>query len=71
MQEYTLQVQVQPGLEFLPFTFEVILPKNSTLVNPEGGWQFAGGTTWTWSGSLDQDTEFSLTIQTDNTDLSK
>ncbi len=63
--EYTLRVQVQPGLEGLPFKLEIMLPNNSGIVDPGEGWTQSSEQTWTWQGVLDKITDIKLTIQTD------
>ncbi len=62
LQEYSLRVQVQPGLEGLPFLIEVKLPQGFTLVEPGDGWQSITDSGWIWAGVLEQLTTFSLTI---------
>ena len=63
-QEYTIRIQVQPGLEGLPFQLEIILPNNCSPLNPGDGWQSLTAQTWIWHGVLNQSTELSLSIQT-------
>ncbi len=64
IKEYDLHVQVQPGLEGLPFELEVTLPTNATLLDPAEGWKPSGSTTWKWSGVLDKSTHLNLQFQT-------
>jgi hypothetical protein len=63
LQEYMLRVQVQPGLEGLPFQLEIKLPSNASPLNPGEGWMPLTSQTWTWQGILDKTTELSLVIQ--------
>lgn len=62
MQEYVLRVQVQPGLEGMPFQLEINLPQNADLANPDEGWKSKGATTWVWQGILYKTTVLHLTI---------
>ncbi len=64
IQEYVLQVQVQPGLEGLPFQLEVKLPENASATNTGAGWTQLNNKTWAWQGIVDQSTELKLAIQT-------
>ena len=64
LQEYSLRVQVQPGLEGLPFQLEITLPKNANLVNPGEGWKQSSAQIWSWQGLLVQTTELKIAIQT-------
>jgi hypothetical protein len=64
LQEYNLQVQVQPGLEGLPFRLEISLPNNASPMNPGEGWKPLNPRTWVWQGILDRSTELSLSFQT-------
>ena len=64
LQEYALRVQVQPGLEGLPFRLEIILPSKASPLNPGEGWKPLTAQTWAWQGLLDKSTELSLSIQT-------
>jgi len=61
--EYSLRIQVQPGLEGLPFQLELILPEDGTALNPSEGWKLKDTKTWTWQGALNKSTELSLSIQ--------
>jgi hypothetical protein len=63
LQEYVLRVQVQPGLEGLPFQLEIKLPNNSTTLNPGEGWKPLTDQTWIWQGILDKSIELSLIFQ--------
>ena len=64
LNEYTLRVQVQPGLEGLPFQMVIKLPNNSSLVDSGEGWIYSSDQTWTWQGVLNKTTDFKLAIQT-------
>ena len=64
LQEYALQVQVQPGLEGLPFQLEITLPSSAKVLNPGDGWKPLTAQTWVWQGLLDKSIELSLSIQT-------
>ena len=63
--EYSLSIQVQPGLDGLPFRLEIKLPNNTSPLNPGEGWQSLGAHSWVWQGSLDKSTELSLSIQSE------
>jgi len=63
VEEYTLRIQVQPGLDGLPFKLEIKLPDNGSLLNPGEGWRPVDAKTWAWEGVLDKSTELSLSIQ--------
>jgi len=63
LQEYRLRVQVQPGLEVLPFQLEIKLPGNASPMNPGEGWQPIDAQSWVWQGVLDKTIELSLFIQ--------
>jgi hypothetical protein len=63
LQEYTIRVQVQPGLSGLPFQLEIKLPNNASLTNPGDGWELLTAQTWSWQGLLDKSTELNLLIQ--------
>jgi len=62
-EEYTLRVQVQPGLAGLPFQLEIRLPENASSLNPGEGWKPLTAQTWGWQGILEKSTGLSLTIQ--------
>ena len=62
-QEYALLVQVQPGLEGLPFQLEIELPNYASLIDPGAGWKTLSTQTWVWQGVLNKSTEFNLTMQ--------
>ncbi len=64
--KYSVKVQVQPGLEGLPFHFEIKLPSNTSPLNPGEGWQSLDASTWTWQGMLDKTVELSLLLQTNS-----
>ena len=63
LQEYTLQIQVQPGLDGLPFQLEIKFPDNGSPLNPGVGWNYLDAKTWAWQGVLDKSTKLSLSIQ--------
>jgi hypothetical protein len=65
LQEYTIRVQKQPGLEGLLFQLEITLPTNASPLNPGEGWEPISALTWIWQGTLDKSIELNLTIQTD------
>jgi hypothetical protein len=65
LQIYSLIVQVQPGLEGLPFQIEIKLPSNTSLLNADEGWQSLSTQTWTWQGLLNKTTELNLSLKTD------
>lgn len=50
--EYSLLVQIQPGLGALPTQLELKLPVNSDLQNPGEDWVLADQNTWFWQGVL-------------------
>ena len=64
LKEYTLRVQVQPGLEGLPFQIVMKLPDNSSLVDSGEGWKHSSDLIWTWQGVLNKNTDFKLAIKT-------
>jgi hypothetical protein len=66
LQEYAIRIQVQPGLEGLPFQLEIKLPSNSSPLNLGEGWQPLDAHSWGWQGLLDKTIELSLLIQTDS-----
>jgi hypothetical protein len=63
LQEYILRVQVQPGLEGLPFQLEITLPSNAIPMDPGDGWKPLTAHTWSWQGFLDRSIELDLIIQ--------
>ncbi len=63
LQEYSLRVQVQPGLEGLPFRLEIILPSNASLLNPGEDWKPLSTQKWAWQGILDRSIYLSLSFQ--------
>src|SRR4030067_422467 len=62
IEEYILRVQVQPGLEGLPFRLEIILPFQASPVSLSEGWKPETAQSWTWQGNLYQSTELSLSF---------
>jgi hypothetical protein len=62
---YAILVQVQPGLEGLPFQLEIKLPNNASPLNLDEGWQPLDAQSWFWKGLLDKTTELSLLLQND------
>jgi hypothetical protein len=64
LQEYSLKIKMQPGLEGLPFRLEIKLPINARPLNPGDGWQLLDTHSWVWQGVLDKTIELSLLIQT-------
>jgi hypothetical protein len=64
LQEYALRIQVQPGLEGLPFLLEVKLPTNASSLNPGEGWKPVNAQTWAWGGALDKSIKLNVSIQT-------
>jgi hypothetical protein len=63
LNNYALRVQVQPGLEGLPFRLEIKLPDNINPINPDDGWQSFEDQSWVWQGTLDKTTDLHLVIQ--------
>jgi hypothetical protein len=63
--EYVLRVQVQPGLEGLPFKLEIKFPNNTSRLNPSQRWRPVDTHSWVWQGLLDKTVELSLQIQAD------
>lgn len=61
--EYFLHIGVQSGVQTLPFVLEVMLPMDSSLVDPGVGWTNTAGSSWTWQGVLDRPTNLHLTIK--------
>jgi hypothetical protein len=64
LQEYKLRVQVQPGLEGLPFRLEIKLSNNASPLNLGEGWKPVTTQIWAWQRVLDGSTELNLSIQT-------
>jgi hypothetical protein len=64
LHEYTLRVQLQPGLEGLPFRLEITLPNNTSPLDLSEGWKALTTQTWVWQGLLDKLTVLNLSIQT-------
>ncbi len=64
--EYSIRVQVQPGLDGLPFQLEIKLPDLAQPVNLGGGWISTDSQTWVWQGSLDSLSDLSLAFQISN-----
>jgi hypothetical protein len=64
LQVYSVRVQVQPGLEGLPFQLEIKLPSHASPVNPGEGWEPLDAQSWVWQGLLEKTIEVSLSIQT-------
>jgi len=60
---YGLRIQVQPGLEYLPFTLEVKIPEKYLPVNLDQGWQPKGYNTYTWHANIEKDTILILSMQ--------
>lgn len=65
LHEYTLRVQVQPGLEGLPFRLEIKLPNNTSPVNPVEGWQSIDAHSWACQGILAKTIEVRFLLQSD------
>ena len=63
LHEYTLRIQLQPGLDGLPFQLEITLPDLAQPVNVGGGWISTDSQIWIWQGSLDSSTDLSLAFQ--------
>lgn len=61
--EYVIRVQVQPGIDGLPFQVEIKIPEHTNVIDQAAGWQLTGARTWTWQGVLHQATALSLTMQ--------
>jgi len=61
--EYTLNIQVQPGLEGMPFQLAIKLPGNASPVNPGEGWKSIGDGTWSWQGVLVKSTQLHLAFK--------
>jgi hypothetical protein len=60
--QYALKVHVQPGLDGLPFQFEIRLTENSRLVNLGEEWDSPENHIWLWQGSLEGSIEFHISI---------
>jgi hypothetical protein len=58
--EYSLLVQVQPGLSGLPSTLEIVLPNSLQLISANEHQVSTGAHTWTWQGSLDRSMQIEL-----------
>ena len=63
VREYTLTIQVQPGLEGVPFQLAIKLPGNANPVNPGEGWKSIAAGTWSWQGVLVKSTQLHLAFQ--------
>jgi hypothetical protein len=61
--EYSLRIQVQPGIGKLPVTLGVRIPAGAILVHPGDNWNLQAEGPWSWQGVLDRSTEISLIIQ--------
>ena len=57
---YTLQVDVQPGLQGLPFRLVVLLPSTAQNISGTGGLQPGEAGSWSWQGILEKSISFSL-----------
>ena len=62
--EYSLSIQVQPGLDGLPFHLVITLPENSTPQDLDEGWQSLDAHSLIWNGTLNQPTVLRLLFQT-------
>jgi hypothetical protein len=60
--DYSLRVKVQPGLEGLPFSLEVILPSSFQILTASEGIIHTGANTWSWQGILTTSTELSFIL---------
>jgi hypothetical protein len=60
--EYSLQVQVQPGLEGLPFRLEISLPDSAHITSSSDGLSASSVGRWVWEGVIHQSTEFNITF---------
>jgi hypothetical protein len=59
---YSLRIDVQPGLNGLPFIFEIVLP-DSMQATSEGLTMIAGQeNTWSWHGVLEKSLNLMLTL---------
>lgn len=61
---YSLSVQVQPGLNGLPFRLIIKPPDRARINNPGAGWSPESGNIWVWQGSLSQWIQYKLTYET-------
>jgi hypothetical protein len=61
--KYSLNVQVQPGLDGLPFQLEITPPENYSLVDGQENWTLSDAGILSWQGVLDHTTEFSIFFQ--------
>jgi hypothetical protein len=66
LKEYRLRIQVQPGLDGLPFQLEIKLPDLAQPVNVSAGWISTDSQTWRWQGSLERSSDLSLSFQMSN-----
>jgi len=58
--EYSLTIQVQPGLDQLPFRFEVTPPRNASADDPGETWIQSADTTWVWEDELNHTVRLQL-----------
>jgi hypothetical protein len=63
LQEYDLQIQVQPGLEGLPLQLKVKLPERANPVNLSEAWKTVDSQTLIWEGVLEQSAELNISFQ--------
>jgi hypothetical protein len=61
--EYSLNVQVQPGLAGIPFQIQLKLPDHAIISNPANGWGSDSTGIWTWQGYLNQPITLELTFE--------
>jgi hypothetical protein len=65
-QTYTLKIDIQPGLQGLPFELDIVLPPSAHVPSVSQGMQSIGADTWRWSGTLEKSIEFSLSYSQSN-----
>jgi hypothetical protein len=63
-ESYSLRINVQPGLEGLPFSLEILLPPSFQVISASEGAEPASGNTWSWQGMLKTSTELSFILST-------
>jgi hypothetical protein len=59
---YSLRINVQPGLQGLPFKLEIVLPSSVQISSPDVVLQAENANTWNWQSILDKPTELKFTL---------
>jgi hypothetical protein len=64
--EYSLRIDVQPGLQGLPFKLEIVLPSSMQITSENEDLQAENAITWSWQGILEKSTEFNFALSQQN-----